>query len=119
MRFLITLISLSALALIGCNEPAAAGAAGATEMVATAATPCTVHVSVEGMACGKMCPPKVTKQMETVAGVNKVEMDYSIKTAMVDAQPALCTDKAAAVLLGALKAPFVGKIVKIEPKDKS
>ena len=117
MRFFTTLVCLSALAFIGCNQEASAGAA--SDPVATASAPCTVHVSVEGMACGSMCPPKVTKQMESVAGVNKVQMNYDIKTAIVDAQPTLCTDKSAQVLLSALKAPYVGKIVKIEPKKKS
>lgn len=54
------------------------------------AAPRTVALDVQGMTC-PVCPLTVKKALERLSGVQKVEVDYASKTAMVQFDDASAT----------------------------
>jgi len=94
-------------------EAAAAIEAAATENVAIetatadAASDCSVSLSISGMVCDKMCPPKVETALGAVDGVAKVEVTYP-DSAKVFGNGAACSEEGQPTLLKALEAAGFG-----------
>ena len=78
---------------------------------ADAASECSVSLSISGMVCDQMCPPKVETALGAVNGVAKVEVTYP-DSAKVFGSSETCNDDGQPALLKALEAAgFGGAIV--------
>jgi len=76
-----------------------------------AAGDCSVDLSISGMVCDKMCPPKVETALGAVTGVAKVEVTYP-DSAKVFGSDTTCEENGQPALLKALQdAGYGGAIV--------
>ncbi len=65
------------------NSTSAAVSSPSVEAVADDSNLTQLVFAVEGMKCSVACPPQVKGALESVAGVNSVEVDYDAKQARV------------------------------------
>jgi copper chaperone CopZ len=69
----------------------------------------TVSLAITGLPCGVGCPPRVRSALESVDGVESVEVDYSRKTATVHCSSGGCDT---AALIAALERADYGASVR-------
>ena len=89
-------------------EQEAAVASTAVETTAAdAESECSVALSISGMMCDKMCPPRVETALMGVGGVAKVQVTYP-DTATVFGNGTACADDGRPALIQALEAAGYG-----------
>ena len=92
------------------------GKAAAESVGAAQAASCAVVLAVSGMTWASGCPPRVARALESVEGVEKVEVNYDTKEAQISGAKVLCNEPSVLKLTQALdKAGFSGDLKKSDP----
>ena len=102
------LIGLAVVAVAGVGAAVAFDGPGQNRPASTAAAQQQTTFAIEHMTCAT-CPITVRRAMESVPGVNSVEVDFAAKTARATYDPARAT--AAQIAAASTNAGYPARVV--------